>query len=129
MLKTAAAHVLDAAHPSIHPPADVVAGHGDGAPPHNAYLLRCGLSLEVARAAVNEFGFSDPFDPSNRAHATLDNPAYRILGRSLMIGKLDWALLAGATPVTWAAGNDDYAASDHRWLAVDVALSPLRRPG
>jgi hypothetical protein len=85
----------------------------------NKHLLRLGLPPEVAAAAVNP-GFVDPFDVETE---TLNNPKYcLVFGRlSLMAGKLDWVLLRGCRVVRTAMGNDDFAASDHRWLAVEVA--------
>ena len=65
-------------------------------------------------------GFVDPFDV--RCTITLDNPAYRFLGWSLMCGKLDWLLLRSFRTVEIASGNDDYSASDHKWLRADVQL-------
>ncbi len=37
-------------------------------------------------------------------------------------GKLDWVLLRGCHVVSKRMGNDDYSASDHKWLQVDVRL-------
>ena len=62
-------------------------------------------------------GFSDPFDPSI---VTLDNPAYRYFGISLMKGKLDWLLLRRMKVLQKSIGNHDYSASDHKWLAATV---------
>jgi hypothetical protein len=73
----------------------------------------------VAAAAVNP-GFLDPFDCV--ADYTLDNPAYRIGPLHLMRGKLDWCLLKGCRVLATALGNDDFAASDHRWLLVAAEL-------
>jgi endonuclease/exonuclease/phosphatase (EEP) superfamily protein YafD len=38
-------------------------------------------------------------------------------------GKLDWVLLRGLQVVGKAIGNHDYAASDHKWLMVDVRVA------
>lgn len=92
----------------------------DGGPRFNSYLRRCGLPMAVCQAAVNP-GFSDPFDPCR--DITLDNPKYRFLGFHLMTGKLDWVLLKGVQGVvSKKMGNDDYKASDHRWLMVEICL-------
>jgi hypothetical protein len=87
--------------------------------PVNKYLLKLGLPQTVAAAAVNP-GFFDPFDVVT--DVTLDNPKYRLGPLSFMAGKLDWALLKGCQVVGKAMGNADYAASDHKWLMVDVLL-------
>ncbi|PNH08472.1 U3 small nucleolar RNA-associated protein 14 [Tetrabaena socialis] len=34
-------------------------------------------------------------------------------------GKFDWALLRGCVVVSKSMGNEDYSASDHKWLAVE----------
>ncbi|KAK3248710.1 hypothetical protein CYMTET_41833 [Cymbomonas tetramitiformis] len=86
-------------------------------PSPNPHLLKWGLPKEVARDAVNPH-FSDPFDA--RRDMTLDNPKYRFLGFSLMTGKLDWTLLRHLTVLRLSMGNDDYSASDHKWLLVTV---------
>lgn len=65
-------------------------------------------------------GFQDPFDV--RKDVTLDNSAYRFWGVSLMAGKLDWLLLRRLAVQSKHMGNHDYAASDHKWLSVDVAF-------
>lgn len=87
--------------------------------PVNKYLLKLGLPPTVAAAAVNP-GFFDPFDAVT--DITLDNPKYRLGPLSLMAGKLDWVLLRGCQVVGKTMGNADYAASDHKWLMVDVLL-------
>ncbi len=66
-------------------------------------------------------GFADPFDTVR--DVTLDNPAYRILGFSLMKGKLDWMLLRRMSVSATAMGNHDYSASDHKWLSADVTFT------
>lgn len=85
----------------------------------NKYLLQLGLPQQVAEAAVNP-GFFDPFDAAK--DITLDNPAYRLGPLHLMAGKLDWTLLKGVKVVSKQIGNSSYAASDHRWLLVEVLL-------
>eukprot|EP00879_Flechtneria_rotunda_P020234 GHRR01021278.1.p1 GENE.GHRR01021278.1~~GHRR01021278.1.p1 ORF type:complete len:153 (-),score=33.22 GHRR01021278.1:685-1143(-) len=87
--------------------------------PANQYLLKQGLPLHVAQAAVNP-GFFDPWDVQQVV--TLDNPAYRLGPLHLMAGKLDWTLLRGMRVVRKFMGNMDYAASDHRWLLLEVVL-------
>ena len=91
-------------------------------------------------------GFSDPFPVRL---VTLDNPAYRIWGISLMEGKLDWVLLRRLRAQATAVGNQvsrvrgcaqtqavtvataaqrckqemraqDFAISDHAWLSARV---------
>ena len=62
---------------------------------------------------------ADPFDP---ATVTLDNPAYRWFGLSLMKGKLDWVLLRRLRAAAQAVGTHVYALSDHKWLAAEVAF-------
>lgn len=90
--------------------------HQETAAPINPQLLAWGLSAQVARDATNP-GFADPFHPST---TTLDNPAYRWFGLSLMKGKLDWVLLRRMRATAQAVGNDDYSLSDHKWLAAEV---------
>lgn len=85
----------------------------------NHHLLKLGLPPAVAQAAVNP-GFLDPYDVIN--DVTLDNPKYRLGPVSLMSGKLDWVLLRGCRLVHKAMGNDNYAASDHKWLMSDIVL-------
>ncbi|GAB4817241.1 hypothetical protein N2152v2_004287 [Parachlorella kessleri] len=87
--------------------------------PFNVQLVKWGLSQETARDALNP-GFSDPFPAATTV--TLDNPAYRWLGFSLMRGKLDWALLRRLRVHSTHVGNLDYGLSDHRWLAAEVSL-------
>lgn len=53
---------------------------------------------------------------------TLDNPAYRVMGVSLMKGKLDWLLLRRLAVTATGMGNHDYSASDHKWLSADVTF-------
>lgn len=65
-------------------------------------------------------GFQDPWQASNPDHATLDNPAWRWFGWSLMKGKLDWMLLRALTVLDKQLANHDYEASDHKLLYVDV---------
>ena len=66
-------------------------------------------------------GFADPFDPVR--DVTLDNPAYKVFGYSLMKGKLDWLLLRRLAVSTTDVGNHDYSASDHKWLSTDVTFA------
>ena len=66
-------------------------------------------------------GFADPFDTVR--DVTLDNPAYKFLGFSLMKGKLDWLLLRRMSVSATAIGNHDYSASDHKWLSADVTFA------
>ena len=65
-------------------------------------------------------GFEDPFDPLETI--TLDNKDYQFFGMSLMAGKLDWVLLRRCLVKAKAVGNHDYAASDHKWMMVDLSL-------
>lgn len=87
----------------------------------NQHLLRLGLPREVCRDAVNP-GLFDPFDPVK--DVTLDHPKYRVLGYSLMSGKLDWLLLPRAKVAVagTSMGNHDYSLSDHKWLMAEVNL-------
>ena len=57
---------------------------------------------------------------------TLDNPAYRYFGFSLMQGKLDWLLLRSMQVLDTSIGNHDYSASDHKWLSASVSFSSDR---
>ena len=75
----------------------------------------------MARDALNP-GIFDPFCLTN--DITMDNPAYRLLGFSLMAGKLDWVLLprGQVEVVAQAMGNHDFSLSDHKWLLVEALL-------
>jgi hypothetical protein len=75
----------------------------------------------MCAAAAPGTGFFDPFDVNK--DITLDNPAYRIGPIHLMAGKLDWCLLRGMRVLSKHMGNSTYAASDHKWLLVEVELS------
>lgn len=88
-------------------------------PPVNEQLKKWGLPETVARDALNP-GFGCPFPASSTV--TLDNPTYKVLGVSLMKGKLDWTLLRRCRVHKTDMGNLDFALSDHRWLAVDISL-------
>ena len=85
--------------------------------PINEALHKYGLPREVCERLLNP-GFYDPFDVD--VDVTLDNPAYRVCGLSLMKGKLDWVLLKGFRVLSKEMGNHDYEASDHKWLMVEV---------
>jgi hypothetical protein len=84
----------------------------------NPRLAAWGLPAALCIAAVNP-GFRDPFCPDG--DVTLNNPTYW----GLMQGKLDWLLLRGAglRAAAKSVGNHDYSLSDHKWIAVDVALA------
>ena len=60
-------------------------------------------------------GFWEPFDPYDDVSLISHGGWYS--------GKLDWALIRGDVAVArhWL-GNDDYAASDHKMLAMDLTL-------
>mmetsp|Transcript_34770 Transcript_34770/g.62574 ORF Transcript_34770/g.62574 Transcript_34770/m.62574 type:complete len:358 (+) Transcript_34770:254-1327(+) len=83
----------------------------------NKWLQWYGLPEQVCRDAVNP-GFSDPFD--SRQDITFDHPAYRFFGFHLMTGKFDWLLLKNAEVISKEMGNEDYSASDHKWLSCIV---------
>ncbi|KAL3132526.1 hypothetical protein ABBQ32_009069 [Trebouxia sp. C0010 RCD-2024] len=85
-------------------------------PSINGPLRRWGLSEQVCQDITNP-GFTDPFGHNN---VTLDNPAYRYMGLSLMKGKLDWLLLRKMQTLTTSIGNHSYSASDHKWLSATV---------
>ncbi|KAG2483952.1 hypothetical protein HYH03_017198 [Edaphochlamys debaryana] len=87
--------------------------------PLNEWARRQGLPEAVCRDLVNP-GYSDPWD--SRHDITFDHVKYRYLGQRLMTGKLDWVLLRHAAVVSRAMGNQEYTASDHKWLAVEVNL-------
>jgi hypothetical protein len=91
-----------------------------GVQARNERLWRAGVRDQALCQALTNPGFSEVFSITE---ATLDNPNYRILGVSLMTGKLDWLLHRGHLAVTdCVMGNHDYAASDHKWLAADFRL-------
>ncbi|KAJ8653285.1 hypothetical protein O0I10_011034 [Lichtheimia ornata] len=71
-----------------------------------------GFSEDVLRQARNP-GF---YDPWSAQEVTLENPAYF----GLFKAKLDWTLLRCLRTVKRARGNDDYRASDHKYLMVQV---------
>lgn len=75
----------------------------------------------IANDAALLAGFKDPFDPLTTI--SLDNKDYRFLGWSLMAGKLDWMLLRKCSVESKTVGNNDYSASDHKWMMANVTLS------
>lgn len=84
----------------------------------NQRLWDAGVQDEALCAALVNPGFSEVFPIED---ATLDHPSFRMLGVSLMEGKLDWLLHRGGfEAVDRGMGNHDYSASDHKWLAVDL---------
>lgn len=85
----------------------------------NDQLQKLGLPPHVCQDITNP-GFEDPFDPVTTV--TLDNPAYKYFGYSLMKGKLDWLLLRKMKVLEKDIGNHDYSASDHKWLCANVEL-------
>ena len=102
--------------PAVPPPPASLLRVARGA--GNPRLAGWGLPAELCAAAVNP-GFRDPFCPDS--DVTLNNPTYW----GLMQGKLDWLLLRGAglRVAAKSVGNHDYSLSDHKWIAVDVALA------
>lgn len=96
----------------------------------NEKLFSAGLRDEAACAALTNPGFQETFPLST---PTLDHPSYRVCGFPLMNGKLDWLLHRGGLAVADSAlGNDDYSASDHKWLGADFSLpgvAAIQRPG
>ncbi|ORX49179.1 hypothetical protein DM01DRAFT_1409638 [Hesseltinella vesiculosa] len=76
-----------------------------------------GFSWEVLCRARNP-GFFDPW-PSH--HVTLHNPAYFGLFRA----KLDWTLVRNLVVQQRWVGNQDYSASDHQWLMVELDTSKV----
>lgn len=84
----------------------------------------CSASTPSNKASPGSHaGFVDPWVADNPDHATLDNPAWRFFGRSLMKGKLDWMLLRRLRVMHKDLTNHDYSASDHKLLWVDVEWS------
>jgi len=82
------------------------------------------VDLELPWAALTNPGFEEVFSP---ATATLTNY------RGWFYGKLDHLVTRGIAAVAARTGNDDYAASDHKSLAIDgylvpARMFPLRRP-
>lgn len=71
-----------------------------------------GFNDDVLHKARNP-GFYDPWPVQE---VTLENPAYF----GLFKAKLDWTLLRCLRTVSRARGNDDYHASDHKYLMVQV---------
>lgn len=88
-------------------------------PTTNGSLRKWGLSQQVCQDITNP-GFVDPFHCET---VTLDNPAYRYLGFSLMKGKLDWLLLRKVQVLDKSIGNHEYTASDHKWLSASIKLN------
>ncbi|GIL87753.1 hypothetical protein Vretimale_13082 [Volvox reticuliferus] len=87
--------------------------------PINTWAVRQGLPEATCRDLVNP-GYEDPFNA--RTDITIDHPKYRWMGHSFMTGKLDWVLLRGCRVLSHRMGNEDYSASDHKWLQVEVQL-------
>ncbi|CAG8654316.1 8361_t:CDS:2 [Cetraspora pellucida] len=78
----------------------------------NNYIMS-GFTLDVLRAARNP-GFYDPWSPTR--DITLANKNYF----GLYSAKLDWTLLCGFEVVNRWIGNDDYSASDHKYMMVEI---------
>lgn len=76
------------------------------------YIFGSGFSLDVLQDARNP-GFYDPWPPNE---ATLENPGYFGLYKA----KLDWTLLQCMQVIKQERGNNDYKASDHAYLMVEV---------
>eukprot|EP01025_Chloroclados_australasicus_P001817 TRINITY_DN10440_c1_g1_i3.p3 TRINITY_DN10440_c1_g1~~TRINITY_DN10440_c1_g1_i3.p3 ORF type:complete len:281 (-),score=41.80 TRINITY_DN10440_c1_g1_i3:1003-1845(-) len=84
---------------------------------YNAKLVELGLPIEVAKDALNP-GFWDPWDVDSES--TLDI-FWFFNTLHLVKGKLDWLFLRGQLAVMdKRLGNDDYSASDHKWLLVHM---------
>lgn len=71
-----------------------------------------GLPMGVLKMARNP-GFYDPWDPNA---VTLENPMYF----GLFKAKLDWTLVRCFDVIARWRGNQDYKASDHVYLMVEV---------
>ncbi|KAJ1972057.1 hypothetical protein H4R33_007130, partial [Dimargaris cristalligena] len=81
----------------------------------NPHLEKFGTSVfprEVLRMAINP-GFSEPWDLNQ------DNTLQNFYG--LYKGKLDWTLLMGFECLSRHMGNENYLASDHKYLIVYLA--------
>ena len=90
---------------------------------HVVKTMTCQVVEKCAFAEVQPVTVSAGFiDPFHYDTVTLDNPAYRYLGFSLMKGKLDWLLLRKLQVLNKSIGNHKYAASDHKWLSASVQL-------
>ncbi|KAI8138339.1 Endonuclease/exonuclease/phosphatase [Fennellomyces sp. T-0311] len=76
------------------------------------YTLGSGFSMDVLKKARNP-GFYDPWPVDQ---VTLENPDYF----GLFKAKLDWTLLRCMQVIDRSRGNEDYSASDHAYLLVDV---------
>jgi len=85
----------------------------------NQQLVKWGLSHQVAREALNPY-FQCPFPAATTI--TLDNPKYKIFGKSLMKGKLDWVMLRRMRVKNKWLRNEGYEWSDHKCLIVDVEV-------
>lgn len=116
-----AAHVADGQR-ECHGSQHVAGRYGCScAQGRNTRLQRAGLRDEEALRELINPGFTEVFGVDE---ATLDNANFRVFGISLMRGKLDWLLHRGLAGVaSCAIGNDDYAASDHKWLCADLVLA------
>ncbi|KAI9497471.1 Endonuclease/exonuclease/phosphatase [Zychaea mexicana] len=76
------------------------------------YTHASGFSMDVLKKARNP-GFYDPW-PVNQV--TLENPDYF----GLFKAKLDWTLVRCMQVLHRSRGNEDYSASDHAYLLVEV---------
>ncbi|CAG8719981.1 5745_t:CDS:2, partial [Racocetra fulgida] len=83
----------------------------------NNYMMS-GFTLDVLRAARNP-GFYDPWSPAR--DITLANKNYF----GLYSAKLDWTLLCGFEVVNRWIGNDDYSASDHKYMMVEIKFDEV----
>ncbi|CAG8742464.1 28518_t:CDS:2 [Gigaspora margarita] len=77
-----------------------------------------GFNLDVLKAARNP-GFYDPWSPTR--DITLTNKNYY----GLYSAKLDWTLLRGFEVINRWIGNDDYSASDHKYMMVEIKFDGL----
>ncbi|CAG8523044.1 14461_t:CDS:2, partial [Dentiscutata heterogama] len=84
----------------------------------NLKLQAGGFNLDVLKAARNP-GFYDPWSPTR--DITLANKNYF----GLYSAKLDWTLLCGFEVINRWIGNDDYSASDHKYMMVEIKFDGL----
>lgn len=85
----------------------------------NQQLVSWGLSDQVAREALNPY-FQCPFPAASTI--TLDNPKYKIIGKSLMKGKLDWVMVRRMEVKKKWLRNEEYEWSDHKSMIVEVKV-------
>jgi endonuclease/exonuclease/phosphatase family metal-dependent hydrolase len=86
---------------------------------HRPRALRAAGASERLIDALRNPGLACPFPATT---VTLENRAFVVCGVPLVATKLDWCLLRGVRVEATALANEDYGASDHKALVVNVLV-------